>query len=83
VLSLRLVTMAFIPLARKDASIINSSTRIAHLFPSPGYRSYAATRLAGSKFVIYVAGSSLELRVQDVHPGQVTRKEMTGRAKGD
>jgi hypothetical protein len=82
VLSLHLSTTAFIPLARKDATIINISTRIAHLFPFPSYSNYAATTLAGSKFVSYVAGVYPELRVVDIHRGQVTEKEMAGKAKG-
>jgi NADP-dependent 3-hydroxy acid dehydrogenase YdfG len=73
--------MAFIPAAKKDATIINISTAIAHLFPFPGFSSYAATKLAGSKFLSYVEGEYPELRVVNVHPGQVTETEMAGKAK--
>jgi NAD(P)-dependent dehydrogenase (short-subunit alcohol dehydrogenase family) len=78
-----LVTTAFIPLAKKDATIINISTAIAHLFPFPGFSSYAATKLAGSKFLSYVEEENKELRIVNVHPGQVTETEMAGKAKGN
>jgi NAD(P)-dependent dehydrogenase (short-subunit alcohol dehydrogenase family) len=82
VLGLYLVISAFIPLAKPDATIINISTAIAHLFPFPGFSSYGATKLAGAKLLDYVAAANPGLRVVNVHPGQVTETEMSGKAKG-
>lgn len=80
-----LVTSAFIPLAKTDATIISISTAIAHLPASsfPGFSSYAATKLAGAKLLEYVQGQYPELHVVNLHPGQVTETEMAGKAKGN
>lgn len=82
-LSLYLVTTAFLSHhpENKKGVLINTSTAVAHLFPFPGYSSYAATKLAGAKFLSYVEDENKELRVVNVHPGQVTETEMAGKAK--
>ncbi|KAH8650553.1 hypothetical protein BGZ60DRAFT_534211 [Tricladium varicosporioides] len=70
------VTSAFVANAATDAAIINVSTAIAHLPPFPGFASYAATKLAGTKILEYVAGENPGMHVVDMHPGQVRETEM-------
>jgi NAD(P)-dependent dehydrogenase (short-subunit alcohol dehydrogenase family) len=81
VLSLYLITMAFLPIAKKDATIINISTGVAHLSSFLGFSSYGSTKMAGSKFLTYVEDENPDLRVVQLHPGQVTETEMAGKLK--
>ena len=67
---------AFIPLAAKDAVLLNISTGIAHM-PSnlEGVSAYAAGKVAGAKLVEYVSNELKEsgkgVRVYNVQPGVV------------
>jgi NADP-dependent 3-hydroxy acid dehydrogenase YdfG len=87
VLSLYLVTTAFLSHhpENKKGMIINISTAIAHLSASyfHGFSSYAATKLGGTKFMSYVEEENKDLKIVNVHPGQVTETDMAGKAKGD
>ncbi|PVH86378.1 NAD(P)-binding protein [Cadophora sp. DSE1049] len=78
-----LVSTAFIAAAAPNATVINISSAIAHLDPFPGFASYAATKLAGSKIMQYVQQENPEMHVVDVHPGQVRETEMAGKATGE
>jgi NAD(P)-dependent dehydrogenase (short-subunit alcohol dehydrogenase family) len=71
-----LTTAAFVAKAAPDATIINVSSAIAHLNPFPGFPSYAATKLAGSMLMRYVADENPEMHIVDLHPGQVRETEM-------
>lgn len=76
------VASAFVANAAKNGTIINISTAIAHLppFPFPGFASYAATKLAGTKIMEYVAGENPRMHIVDMHPGQVRETEMAQKA---
>ncbi|KAH7390110.1 hypothetical protein BKA64DRAFT_757152 [Cadophora sp. MPI-SDFR-AT-0126] len=78
-----LVSTAFISAAVPNATIINISSAIAHLDPFPGFASYAATKLAGSKIMQYVQQENPEMHVVDVHPGQVRETDMSSKATGE
>jgi NADP-dependent 3-hydroxy acid dehydrogenase YdfG len=80
-LGLYLAISAFLPLAAPGSTIINISSPMAHLPSFPSFSSYGATKLAGYKLLDYVAASNPELRVVNVHPGQVaeTETEMAGK----
>ena len=75
-----LISTAFISAAATGATIINVSSAIAHLDPFPGFVSYAATKLAGSKIMQYVQQENPEMHVVDVHPGQVRETNMASKA---
>jgi NAD(P)-dependent dehydrogenase (short-subunit alcohol dehydrogenase family) len=80
-----LITSAFLKLAAaKDAKIINISSAIAHLppHPFPGFSSYAATKMAGSKIMQYAAADYPDISVLDLHPGQVTETDMASKVEG-
>ncbi|KAE9365625.1 NAD(P)-binding protein [Stipitochalara longipes BDJ] len=82
ILSPYLVTSAFLRTSAKDAKIINISTAIAHLPPFQDFSSYGVTKLGGAKLLDYFAAENPEIRIVNVHPGQVTETEMAGKAKG-
>jgi NAD(P)-dependent dehydrogenase (short-subunit alcohol dehydrogenase family) len=68
---------AFITKAAPDATIINVSSAVAHLgVVFPGFSSYAATKMAGSKIMQYVQQENPGMHVVDMHPGQVRETEM-------
>ena len=71
---------AFVANAASDAIIINVSSSIAHIGAFPGFTSYAATKLAGSKVMEYVQQENPKMRVVDMHPGQVRETEMAEKA---
>lgn len=79
-----LITTAFLKLAASDAKIINISTAIAHLSAKyfPGFSSYAATKLAGTKILEYIQAENSDVTVVDIHPGQVRSTEMAGKVEG-
>ncbi|KAK0105210.1 hypothetical protein ONS95_004395 [Cadophora gregata] len=78
-----LVSAAFTSNAAPDATIVNISSAIAHLDPFPGFASYAATKLAGSKIMQYMQKENPGMHVVDVHPGQVRETDMAGKATGE
>lgn len=86
VLAPYLVTTAF--LAQSPSSelhekkIINISSAIAHLPPFYAFSSYGPTKLAGAKLLDYFAAENPDVRIVNVHPGQVTETEMADKAKG-
>lgn len=62
---------AFVPVAAKNASIINISTLAAHLPYVPGGSSYAISKLAGTRLFDYVANEYPEFFVLSLHPGVI------------
>lgn len=76
-----LVSTAFVAKAANDATIVNISSAIAHLFSFPGFSSYAATKLAGTTILKYVQAENPNMHVVDVHPGQVRETDMAAKAK--
>ncbi|CZS91515.1 uncharacterized protein RCO7_07055 [Rhynchosporium graminicola] len=79
-----LVSTAFIAKAAPDSTIIDISTGGVHLDPFPGFSSYAATKLVGSKIMQYVQQENPGLHVVELHPGQVLRiLKMASELAGD
>ncbi|XMA18938.1 hypothetical protein WAI453_011729 [Rhynchosporium graminicola] len=77
-----LVSTAFIAKAAPDSTIIDISTGGVHLDPFPGFSSYAATKLVGSKIMQYVQQENPGLHVVELHPGQVRMTDMAAKATG-
>ncbi|CZR63830.1 related to peroxisomal short-chain alcohol dehydrogenase [Phialocephala subalpina] len=65
------VVIAFVPVAEKDASIVNISTRVTHLGYLPGYSAYHTSKLASAKFFEYVHHKYPDFFVLNVHPGVI------------
>jgi NAD(P)-dependent dehydrogenase (short-subunit alcohol dehydrogenase family) len=76
--SFNLVT-AFMPVASKNAAIINITSGIVHLATAPGYSGYHTSKLAGTKLFDYVHYEYPELFVLSIHPG-VLKTDMAAKA---
>jgi NAD(P)-dependent dehydrogenase (short-subunit alcohol dehydrogenase family) len=62
---------SFVPVASKNASIINISTAVAHMPYAPGVSGYAVSKLAGTRVFDYAAHEYPEFFVLSVHPGVI------------
>jgi NAD(P)-dependent dehydrogenase (short-subunit alcohol dehydrogenase family) len=62
---------AFVPVAAKNASIINISTGVAHIPYVPGGSGYTISKLAGTRLFDYVAKEYPDFFVLNVHPGVI------------
>lgn len=69
---------AFVPVAAKDATVINLTSGVVHLPYAPGYSAYHTSKLAGTKFFDYLHHEYPEFFVLSVHPG-VLRTEMSAK----
>lgn len=65
------VVTAFVPVAARDASIINISTGVTHLPQIPGYSAYHTSKLASAKFFEYVHYEYPDFFILNVHPGVI------------
>lgn len=75
------VAAAFVAIAKPGAILINVSSSIVHLsFSLPGYTSYAATKLAGTKIMQYVAAENPHIHVVDLQPGEVRETDLGDKA---
>jgi len=64
-------TQAFLRVAASDATVIDISSAIAHINPIPGFSSYSASKLAGTKLFDYLQAEYPHLHVVHVQPGIV------------
>jgi NAD(P)-dependent dehydrogenase (short-subunit alcohol dehydrogenase family) len=64
-------TQAFLRVAASNATVIDISSAIAHVNPIPGFSSYSASKLAGTKFFDYLQAEYPHLHVVHVQPGVV------------
>jgi NAD(P)-dependent dehydrogenase (short-subunit alcohol dehydrogenase family) len=62
---------AFVPLAEKNATVINVTSSVAQFPFVPGSSSYHGSKLAGTKLFDYLHFENPELRVLQFHPGVV------------
>lgn len=62
---------AFVPVATKNASIINISTVAAHVPYIPGGSGYGISKLAGTRLFDYVANEYPDYFVLNLHPGVI------------
>ncbi|KAL6835992.1 hypothetical protein J3E69DRAFT_361334 [Trichoderma sp. SZMC 28015] len=62
---------AFVPLAEKNATVINVTSSVAQFPFVPGSSSYHGSKLAGVKIFDYLHFENSDLRVLQFHPGVV------------
>ena len=62
---------AFVPVAAKNASVINMTTAVSHMPYVPAGSGYAISKLAGTRLWDYFAGEYPEMFVLSMHPGVI------------